>query len=59
MKYVDFDLDLSAEHIILDKEITLKRLNWEAGDHFEVTEEDGQIVLTKVDPVVKFARGYE
>jgi hypothetical protein len=59
MKYVDYDLDLSKERIILDKEITLKKLDWHKGDHFEVQEHDGQVELVRVDPVVKFAKGYK
>lgn len=59
MKYVDYDLDLSKDEIILDKEIKLKRLEWNEGDHFEVTEDNGQIKLVKVDPILKFSRGYE
>jgi hypothetical protein len=59
MKYFDYDLDLSKERIILDKEITLKKLDWHKGDHFEVREQDGQVELVRVDPVVKFAKGYK
>jgi hypothetical protein len=59
MKYVDYELDLSKEKIILDKEITLKKLEWAKGDYFEVTENDGQIELVRVDPLMKFIKGYE
>ena len=58
MKYVDYTLDLSKERIVLDKEITLKKLDWHKGDYFEVQEQDGHIELVKVDPVVKFVKGY-
>lgn len=59
MKYVDYDLDLSKERIVLDKEITLQKLEWHTGDYFEVKEQDGQVELVRVDPVVKFVKGYK
>ena len=59
MKYYDYDLDLSKERILLDREITLKKLEWNKGDYFEVKEENGQIELVRVDPVVKFIKGYK
>jgi hypothetical protein len=59
MKYIDFDLDLSKEKIILDREITLEKLEWNKGDYFEVREQNGQIELIKVDPLVKFIKGYK
>ena len=59
MKYVDYDLDLSKERIVLDKEITLKKLDWHKGDYFEVQEENGQVKLVKVDPLLKFIKGYK
>jgi len=59
MKYVDYDLDLSKERIVLDKEITLKKLDWHKGDYFEVREENGQVELVKVDPLLKFIKGYK
>jgi hypothetical protein len=58
MKYVDYDLNLSKESIILDREITLKKLEWNKGDYFEVTEKDGQVELVRVDPLLKFIKGY-
>ena len=59
MKYVDYDLDLSKEKIVLDREITLEKLDWRKGDYFEVKEQDGQVELVRVDPVVKFVKGYK
>jgi hypothetical protein len=56
MKYVDYDLDLSKEKIVLDREITLKKLEWNKGDYFEVKEHNGQIELVRVDPLLKFIR---
>lgn len=59
MKYFDYVLDLSKERIVLDKQITLKKLEWHKGDYFEVKEHDGQVELVKVDPIVKFIKGYK
>jgi hypothetical protein len=56
MQYHDYDLDLSKDKIILDREITLKKLEWHKGDYFEVREQDGQIELVRVDPLVKFIK---
>ena len=59
MKYSDYDLDLSKERIVLDKEITLQKLEWHKGDYFEVREENGQVELVRVDPLLKFIKGYK
>ena len=59
MKYADYDLDLSKERIVLDKEITLQKLEWHTGDYFEVREQDGQVELVRVDPLLKFVKGYK
>jgi hypothetical protein len=59
MKYIDYDLDLSEERIVLDQEITLEKLGWRKGDHFEVKEQNGQVELVKVDPLLKFIKGYK
>ena len=59
MKYADYDLDLSKERIVLDKEITLQKLEWHKGDYFEVREENGQVELVRVDPLLKFIKGYK
>ena len=59
MKYADYDLDLSKERIVLDREITLQKLEWHTGDYFEVKEQDGQVELVRVDPLLKFIKGYK
>lgn len=59
MLYLDFDWDLRKDRIILDREINIDKLGWQAGDHFEVKNIDGQVQLVKVDPLVKFIKGYE
>ena len=59
MKYSDFDWDLRKDKIVLDSEINIDNLGWKAGDLFEVKNINGQVELVKVDPVVKFFRGYK
>jgi hypothetical protein len=59
MLYLDFDWDLRKDRIILDREINTDKLGWQAGDHFEVKNIDGQVQLVKVDPILKFIKGYE
>lgn len=58
MKYLDYDWDLRKDRIILDREINTDKLEWRSGDHFEVRNIDGQVQLVKVDPVLKFTKGY-
>jgi RecA-family ATPase len=59
MKYLDFDWDLSKDKIILDNEINIDKLGWKFGDHFELTNVNGQVQLVKVDPLIKFVKGYK
>lgn len=59
MKYVDYNWDLHKDKIILDQELNIDKLEWRAGDHFEIKNINGQIILEKVDPVVKFVKGYK
>jgi hypothetical protein len=59
MKYIGYDLVISEEKLVLDKEITLNKLEWNKGDHFEVKEHNGQVELVKVNPLVKFLKGYK
>ncbi len=59
MIYVDYDWDLRKDKIILDQDLNIDKLEWRAGDHFEVKNTDGRVELVKVDPVVKFVKGYK
>ena len=36
MKYYDYDWDLHKDKIVLDQELNIDKLEWRAGDHFEV-----------------------
>jgi hypothetical protein len=56
MKYIGYDFVISEEKLVLDKEITLKKLEWHKGDYFEVKEQNGQIELVRIDPLLKFIR---
>lgn len=59
MLYVDYNWDLDPNGIILDEELNIDKLGWKAGDHFELINVNGRVQLVKVDPVVRFARGYD
>jgi hypothetical protein len=54
MIYIDYTWDLSSTLIIPDQEIDTKQLNWQAGDYWQMVEQNGKIFLRKVDPMVKF-----
>jgi hypothetical protein len=59
MKYIDYSWDLSPDRIILDQELDIDRLGWKKGDYFQVTNINGQAMLIKVDPLVKFLKDGE
>jgi anaerobic selenocysteine-containing dehydrogenase len=54
MKYIDYSWDLSSDRIILDEELDIDKLGWRNGDYFRVENRNGQAMLVKVDPLVKF-----
>ncbi len=59
MKYVNYDWDLQEDKIVIDSEIDINKLGWNVGDHFKIVNLNGKIVLAKVDPLVKFVKGYK
>jgi hypothetical protein len=59
MKYLDYDWDIQKDKIILDQSLNIDKLGWHHGDHFEVRNTNGRVELVKVDPVVKFIKGYK
>ena len=59
MKYVDYIWDLYKDKIVIDPDIDIDKLEWKNGDHFEVTNINGKVVLEKVDPLVKFVKGFK
>jgi hypothetical protein len=56
MKHYDYDWDLNPWGIKFDPELNIDKLGWRHGDYFRVTNVDGQAMLVKVDPVVKFIK---
>jgi len=58
MLYVDYTWDLSENRIILDEELNIDKLGWQAGDLFKLTNVNGKVQLVKVDALEKFVRGY-
>jgi hypothetical protein len=59
MKHLDYSWDLYPNYLLLDRELDLSGLGWKEGDIFRIEIFNGQPMLKKVDPVEKFARGYE
>jgi hypothetical protein len=54
MKYYDYDWDLDPQRIVLDEELDIGKLGWNAGDYFKVKNVNGQAMLVKVDALEKF-----
>jgi hypothetical protein len=54
--YVDYDWNITPEKIILDESINLDKLGWTNGDIFEIQNINGQAMLVKIDPLIKFIR---
>ena len=59
MKYYDYEWDLEPHRILLDNELDIDKLGWRAGDYFKITNVNGQAMLVKCDPVVKFIKDGE
>lgn len=56
MKYYDYEWDLEPNRILLDAELDVDKLGWQAGDYFKVANVNGRAMLVKVDPLEKFLR---
>ena len=56
MKHYDYDWDLNPWGIKFDPDLNIDKLGWRHGDYFRDTNVDGQAMLVKVDPVVKFIK---
>ena len=54
MKYID----CQSDKILLDSDLNIDKLGWKNGDHFKVTNINGQAMLIKVDPITAFTNGY-
>ena len=59
MKHYDYDWDLEPGYIKFDPELDIDKLGWHAGDYFRITNVDGQAMLVKCDPLVKFLKDGE
>lgn len=59
MLYFDYSWDLSENRIILDEELNIDKLGWQAGDLFKVVNINGQAQLVKIDRLERFTRGYD
>jgi hypothetical protein len=59
MLHFDYEWDLHPWGIKLDNELNIDKLGWKHGDYFRVTNVNGQAMLVKVDPLVKFLRDGE
>jgi anaerobic selenocysteine-containing dehydrogenase len=56
MKYYDYEWDLEPHRILLDAELDVDKLGWQAGDYFQVKNVNGRAMLVKVDPLIKFLK---
>ena len=56
MLHYEYNWDLQPDRIILDEELNIDRLGWKAGDYFKVVNVNGQAMLIKVDPLIKFLK---
>lgn len=54
MLYYDYEWDIGPNYIKFDRELNIDKLGWNHGDYFKVINVDGQAMLVKCDPLVKF-----
>ena len=59
MLYVDYSWDLEPNRILLDNELDIDKLGWQAGDYFQVKNVNGRAMLVKIDPMLKFLKDGE
>jgi hypothetical protein len=59
MKYYDYEWDLEPHRILLDAELDVDKLGWQAGDYFQVKNINGRAMLVKIDPLIKFLKDGE
>ena len=59
MKHYDYDWDLYSDKIVLDNDLNIDKLGWKHGDYFKVTNINGQAMLVKCDPLIKFLKDGE
>lgn len=54
MLHFDYTWDIYPDKILLDQELNTDRLGWSHGDYFKFVNVNGQQMLVKVDPLIKF-----
>lgn len=59
MLFMDYDWNLTREHLKFDDELNLEQLDWNEGDVFILKKIGNQTVLRKVDDLEKFVKGYK
>ena len=59
MRHYDYDWDLEPSGIKFDSELDIDKLGWKHGDYFRITNINGQAMLVKCDPLVKFLKDGE
>ena len=59
MRHYDYTWDLEPEYIKFDPELNIDKLGWKGGDYFRLTNINGQAMLVKVDPLIKFIKDGE
>jgi hypothetical protein len=56
MRHYDYEWDLDSRGIRFDPELNIDKLGWKNGDYFRVENRNGQAMLVKVDPLIKFLK---
>lgn len=59
MKYIDYNLEIYPDRIILDEEINLDRLGWKGGDYFKLVNINGRAMFIRQDALIKFIKDGE
>lgn len=54
MFHYDYEWYLTANRIVLDRELNTDKLGWKAGDYFKFVNVNGQQQLVKLDALEKF-----
>jgi anaerobic selenocysteine-containing dehydrogenase len=56
MRHYDYDWDLHDWGIKFDNELDIDKLGWKSGDYFRIENVNGQAMLVKCHPLVKFLK---
>lgn len=54
MRYYDYEWDLYADKIVLDRELDTDKLGWRGGDYFKFVNINGKQMLIKVSDLERF-----